>query len=143
MIAQALTKIYHEKEHWHKNKLSVEDANKYHERLLMNGNIITYVLDGELIGYLEFWRITYEQFGRLVCGDTINAMAEDLLTGEIAYINNMWISEDYRGGEAFNTLAKEFLFKNVDCQYFSTFRPFKNHKPIIVYSRADLYKFIK
>ena len=140
MLIDQLTKIYLKKETWHKNKLTEEQSNEYHEKLMINGNILTYIKSGELIGYLEFWRINYEQLGRLICGQPILTDVEDLLSGNIAYINNMFIDSNHRNGDAFEFLASMFLSRNKDAELFVTFRPLKHNKPIQVYRREELIK---
>lgn len=140
MIVEAITNIYLNKENWHKNKLSKEQSDDYHERLLLQGNILTYVKDGELIGYLEFWRINTEQLGRIVCGIPVYTDEEDILNGDIAFINNMWINESSRHGETFELLASMFLSRNKDAEFFVAMRRLKNNHPIQVYRRNELIK---
>ncbi len=140
-ISKQLTHIYLNQEDWHRFKLPEEEANQYHERLLMQGNIITYVENDELLGYLEFWRINFEQFGRLVCDVPILTDVEDITTGNIAYINNMWITPDKRNGHVFAILGESFLYQNKDAKFFATFRRQKYSYPLKVYSREDLIKF--
>lgn len=141
-IIEQLTNIYLNKEFWHKNKLSESEANLYHERLLMQGNIITYIRDNELLGYLEYYRINFEQLGRIMCNYTL-AHNEDLLSGNIAFINRMWIREDYRNSIPYITLSKEFLIKNKDANMFVAIQNHKKHKPFQIYSRDELLKFYK
>lgn len=117
MIIDDLTYIYLNFETWHKNKLSQEEANKYHERLLMQGNILTYVDNGKLIGYVEAWKINYDQLGRILCEVPFYVFDEDITNGNIAYIHNMWISPEYRGNLVKNKILKEFFTKFSDCQY--------------------------
>lgn len=140
MIPEQLTFIYLNLETWHRNKLSEAEANAYHERLLVQGNILTYVQDGILLGYLEYWRITPEQLGRIIINQPILTDVEDILTGPIAYVNNMFILEHARGGEAFNVLGSMFLSKNKDADTFVACRNLKHHKPVQVYSRSDLIR---
>jgi hypothetical protein len=140
MIYEQLTHIAYTKEIWHKNLLPVEELNAYHERLLVQGNIITYVIEGNLIGYVEFWRINTEQLGRIIIGQPILTDVEDIINGPIAYINNMYIDPDYRNGEAFEMLATMFLVKNKDAEVFVACRNLKHHKPVQVYSRNDLIR---
>lgn len=143
MIIEQLTHIYETQEEWHKNRLSHEEANAYHERLLVNGNILTYIIKDEIIGYLEFWLIDYNQFGRLVCNQPILTDIENLLDGNIALINNMWISEKDRNGKAFNTLAAQFLSRCKSADFYVAFRRVKRNQPIQVYTRDEIMKHFK
>lgn len=142
-IIEQLTHIYNTHEFWHRNKLSKKEADQYHERLLMNGNILTYVVKGELLGYLEFWLIDYSQFGRLVCNQPIMTDVENLLDGNIALINNMWIAENERGLLAFDMLAAMFLARCKDAEFYCAFRRVKRHQPIQVYTRNEIMKHFK
>ena len=65
-LIEALIKVYYEEEYWCKNKMSKEEIKKYYELLFKRDRIITYVKDGELIGYAESWRITEEQLKRIL-----------------------------------------------------------------------------
>lgn len=143
MIIGQLTDIYLTQEHWHKSKLSKEEANEYHERLMINGNILTYIKSGELLGYLEFWLIDYSQFGRLVCNQSIITDKENLLDGNIALINNMWISEKDRNGIVFDMLSAMFLARCKMADFYVAFRRVKRHQPIQVYTRDEIMKHFK
>lgn len=140
MIVESLTDTYLNKENWHKNKLSKEQSDEYHERLLVQGNILTYIKDGELVGYLEFWRINTEQLGRIVCGIPVYTDEEDILSGNISFINNMWINPDNRHSNVFEVLACMFLSRNKDSEYFVAMRRLKHSHPIQVYRRDELIK---
>lgn len=142
-LIQTLTNIYRNHEYWHTNKLSQEESDKYHERLLLNGNILTYILKDELIGYLEYWNITYEQFGRLVCGKPIATDMENIVDGNISLINNMWIHPDYKHGDAFDMLSAMFLTKNNKSDFYVAFRRVKRNQPIQVYTRSEIMKHFK
>ena len=139
-IPEQITYIYTNLEYWHNNKLSEEQANLYHERLLVNGNILTYVRNDKLYGYLEYWRISSEQLGRIVLGVPILTDVEDISNGPICYINNTYIDYSYRNGEAFEMLSTMLLVKNRDAEFFVACRNNKHAKPIKVYSRNDLIK---
>lgn len=116
-----------------------DEAIVYFERLLMNGNIITYVKDGELLGFLEFWKISKEQFGRLCCNETL-AHEEDLLNGDVALITRMWITPDLRNAETFINMGREFLSRNINATHYAAMQFHKKHKPIQCYSREKILK---
>lgn len=115
------------------------EALEYFERLMMNGNIITYVKDGELLGFLEFWKVNFEQFGRICAGVTLDH-SEDLLNGNIGMITRMWITPTMRNGETFLHLGRAFLEKNQGCSHYAAMQFHKNHKPLQVYSRDQIIK---
>lgn len=98
----------------------------------MNGNIVTIVEDDELKGYIEVWRLNYEQLGRLMCGETIFAFDENITTGEIAYVNNGWIAETYRNKEICKHLERMFIDKFKDCKYVARKR-YKYNETFKVY----------
>lgn len=116
-IVRELTNIYLEKEFWHKKKLSIEDSNKYHEKLLMQGNILTYVKDDALVGYVEVWRINYEQLGRILCEKPFFVFDENITGGNIAYIHNMWIAPESRMILVKKEIFRDFISKFSDCEF--------------------------
>lgn len=116
-----------------------DEAIKYFERLMMNGNIITYVKDGELLGFIEYWRISYEKFGRLCCNMTL-AHEEDLLNGNICLITRMYIVPDLRNTETFINLGRALLERNKHVDLYAAMQMQKKHKPIQVYSRDQILK---
>ena len=124
------------------NMLSHEEALKYFERLLMNGNIITYIKDNELCGFLEFWRITPETFGKVCLGLPISHDT-DLLNGNICLISRMYITPDLRNTETFINLGRTFLEKNKDATHFAAIQTHKRHKPLQIYSRDEILKHYK
>lgn len=135
-IPEQLTDIYLTKEHWHVGgKLSQEDSIKYHDTLLNKGNIIV-VRDGErVVGYAEFWRLTYEQFGRIICGEPFSALQEDVQTGQIAYLANAFIEEGYRGCNVARMLRNRFFEVNTLCTHFCGEARRKKSAPLKVFKR--------
>ena len=91
-----LVRIYHEEEPWHQTKLSQEEAEKYFKVLLEKGRIITYTHEESVVGYVETWRINYEQLGRIICKAFFSAYTEDVETGNICYVANIWVHKDFR-----------------------------------------------
>ena len=105
----------------------------------MNGNVITYVQDGELLGFIEFWRLDFSQWGR-ICANMTLTHDENLTEGPVCLISGMWIKQDLRNGETFLFLGRTFLEKNKDAEHFSAMQAHKHHKPLQVYSRNEVLK---
>lgn len=122
--------------------LSHDEAVAYFERLMMNGNIITYVKDGELLGFCEFWRISYEQFGKICCNLTL-PHDSDLVNGNVCLITRMYIVPDLRNTEVFLSLGKSLIDKNVQCTHFAAMQFEKKHKPVQIYTREEISRHYK
>ena len=136
-LAEQLTFIYQNLENWHKSKLSEADANMYHERLLMNGNIITIIEDDVVVGYMEVWRINAEQLGRLMCGENISVFEENITNGNIAYVSNGYIIGGHRFSSVANKLQNIFKEKFKECKFIARERR-KNNQPFKVYPMGML-----
>ena len=141
-IAERLFEIYDEITIESPCKLRGQEGIDYFERQFMNGNVITYIQDGELLGFLEFWKISYEQWGRICCYITL-AHNEDLLSGNICLIANMWIKPDLRNWDTFLLLGRTFLEKNKDATHFAAQQFRKAHKPFQIYTREEVLKHYK
>ncbi len=124
MISELITENYlSNNEPWHKNKLSYEEAVEYHNRLLLQGNIIYSILDDKLEGYIEVWKIDYKQLGRLICASKFYVYDENITDGNVAYIANMWIKNE----ETRKILFKEFFYKFGECEFLAGERTNRNN----------------
>lgn len=95
-VLTQLWEIYLRHEDWHTSRLTFDQFCQYTQKLIDDGNIF-YVCDGtKVVGYTEVWKINYSQFGRLVCGENIAAANEDVITGKLAYVANVWSDPLYR-----------------------------------------------
>jgi hypothetical protein len=141
-IVERISEIYDEITLDSPCKLHGQERWDYFERLLMNGNIITYSVDGELQGFLEFWRLSYDQWGR-ICANLTLTHEEDLLEGPVCLITRMWIKPDLRNGETFIFLGRAFLERNKDTVHFAAMQEHKRHKPLQIYSREQVLKHYK
>lgn len=138
-LINQLVSIYLEEENWHRKKLDREEAKLYFAHLLSKGNIITVEHNNVLCGYLEFWRLTYEQFGRVLC-QPLSAMQEDVQTGYISYLANIYIKPEYRDSQVFNRLRDRFFEANASCTYFVGEERSKRNGAIKVFNRSDIWE---
>ena len=124
-IVDQLVKIYYNEEWWQSKKLSQEEARRYHTTLLAKGRILYYENLGQLYGYVESWRINFHQLGELVCHRPFSAVVEDVSTGNICWLANVWINKKYRESDVIGALKLSFFRLNYYCEYFVGER----HKP--------------
>ena len=60
------------------------------------------------------------------------AFDEDIVSGDIAYVNNAWVSEDYQSGDVAIQLEEKFKDRFKDCKYVARKR-FKYNESFKVY----------
>jgi len=139
MLTRLLSNCYYNDQPWQENILPEEIINKYFEEMIRRGNIITIAHEGELLGYVEFHRLNFEQFGRVTCKAEFFPLDENTVDGEVCYIANLWIKDDMRKGKIFEGLEKLFFAINHNANYFTGFRVMKN-KSMKVYHRSQIRK---
>lgn len=137
-LVQQLVDIYYEEE-WHKERLSRQEAFKYHDKLLSSGNIITVSDRNILCGYVEYWRLTYEQFGRIISREPFSAMHEDVQTGQVAYVANTYIKTEYRRTTCSTQLRDRFFEINQGCTHYCGTALRKRSQPIKVFKMEKIF----
>ena len=141
-IVDQLNEFYTQ-EYWHKIRLNEKDITDYHERLLSLGNIIT-VSDGDILcGYVELWRVTFEQFGRIICGESFSAFLEDVQSGQVGYCANTYIRPEYRNGTVYKILRNRFFEATRDCTYLVGEARRKKSSPVKVFRRENIMSLNK
>ena len=116
-IINQLVRTYYNEETWIKKPMSRKDAFNYHKRVVAKGNVIQCTAGNRLVGYVEFWRVNYEQLGRIVCNTGFSAYHENTVDGDICWLYGMWIDEEYRQGKVINKLKKELWEQTKNCKY--------------------------
>lgn len=125
-------------ENWRNNFLSDEGSIIYKKRMISRGNFLTYIEGGKIVGYCEFWRITFEQFGRIICHEPFYTDLEDTTSGNIAYVANTWIHPEWRKGYVYKALRNRFFKENFKCDYFCGEALRKKTQPVKVFKREKL-----
>jgi hypothetical protein len=137
-LVNDLNKVYYEEEWWHTKKISEDQASDYHRFMLRNGRIIYCSDEKGLAGYMETWRVNFEQLGRLICHTEFFPMEEDIESGNICYLNNIWIREDQRHTKIMRLLKVMCMEQNKECEYFIGQALRKKCQPVKVFSRKEL-----
>lgn len=137
-LPELLNKCYREEQPWQEFYMSDEDAKVYFLKMIERGNIISICDQDELLGYCEFWRLNFEQFGRLVCNAPFYTLEETTENGPICFVANVWIKEHCRKGLIFKALEELFFKMNNSCDYYAGFAWRKRTKPTKVFKRDKL-----
>ena len=138
LVTQFVRIYYEELDHF-VTKLPVEEAVKYYQTLLDKGRLFYIIEDGEIVALSESWRVNFEQFGRIICDEPISVY-EDIETGYIAYVADIWIREDRRQSNIIKTLFNAFRELNKDCTYFVGQARRKKCEPVKVFKRKGTFK---
>ena len=125
MIIDEITQIYLNSEH-HKTKLSEAEARRYYERSISLDLMQVYKQEGEIKGYVEIWRINDEQLQRLLFDRPFDFYSEDLKSGPIAYIADVWIKSGERSRSIIYKLYRMAREYGSECDYFSPAHPNKH-----------------
>ena len=137
-IIDQLVRIYETEEPWHTTRMSHEEAVKYHQKLYDDGCIIVYHELGVVLGYIEVWRLSFEQLGRCVCRHPFSAYLEDVKSGNIAYVANVWVDEKFRRGSVMKMIKHLFFAAHHDAEYFVGEALRKKTQPVKAFKRDEL-----
>ena len=140
LIVDQLIEIYLKYENWHTTKLDKEEARKYFNKLIETGNILYHEEEGEVLGYVEVWKLNYEQWGRVVCHAPLSAYLEDVSKGHIAYVANVYIKPEHRRSKVAKILKMRFFKATINCRYFVGHALTKKSQPIKVLTRNAMLK---
>ena len=138
-ILEQLYLIHVEQEHWITNKLTKEQFFLYTDKLIRQGNIF-FILDGDrVVGYTEVWKISFSQFGRIICGEKFCADGEDVISGNLGYVANVWTDQEYRQG--FGTMKG--VVKEMRKMYYAFTADVEYHVGMALRKNAHLVKTFK
>lgn len=119
-IIKQLNEFYYKYDRFQGEELLNEkDITHYHETALEKGTIaIALSESGKLLGYVEMWRISFEQFGRILCCAPFSIYSEDLEHGNICLVRNVTIHPEWRRSWVLPFLRNELFIRNIDAEYF-------------------------
>ena len=117
-IIEQLNKIYFTEEWWQSHKETSAGITNYHQTMLDKGNIVCYLEGGRVLGYYEIWKVNWKQLKLILKNKEFIAPFEDTNGGNICYLANLWIRNDYRKTFVFTVLKRMFNIQTKDCRYF-------------------------
>ena len=85
----------------------------------------------KLCGYVEFWRITPEQFRKILDRD-FYVFEENITDGSICYISALFVHDKHRKGITIKYLKQIFMNINRDCTYFIGHETNRNNRSRIM-----------
>ncbi len=138
-ITEQLVQIYKDEVRPY-GTLTELEARRYYNKMVAHGRIHLYMDSSYIAGFIESWRLDYEQLGRVVCWSDFNALEEDVTNGDIAYISDIWIRDYKRGTGVTKILIDMFKNANRDAEYYVSRRHKNKVKYIRVYDKLTGYK---
>ena len=114
-ILAELREVY-KQEWWHTVKIPDKELDKYHSKLLKQGNIF-YIDRYTLVAYIEYWRITDGQLDEILINNSWSAYHNNITDGNISFVANIWIHPDYRGNKLIdNALKYMYIERSKGCK---------------------------
>lgn len=93
----------------------------------------------EVIGFIELWRISYEQLGKIMVHGFIDARDENTTDGPICFLANLAIHPAHRGGPVASILRHRYFKENYTCSYFcGDSRRRAHHHTFNIYPRTEI-----
>jgi len=140
-IPEQLVEIYLNKEWWvrEEDKLPYNTALRYYTKLYNQGNILVCEINEEVVGYVEFWKINFEQFGRIICHAKFCGDGEDIQNGNLAYVANVWIAPEHRNSWVTKKLKIDFYKNTHNCEFFCGQATRKKTQPVKVFKKSELH----
>lgn len=140
-IIERVVEFYYKYDAFQDSYLEPDQAMFLYTLMFNRGRLHICEANGELLGYGESWRISYEQFGRILCGHNLYAdlEQEDITNGNLAYLANVTIHPNVRGTAVIRYLRNDFFTKNKDAEYFCGWAKRKKHQPVKVFTRQQAF----
>jgi ribosomal protein S18 acetylase RimI-like enzyme len=141
-IVKQLVKLYYDCEYEQHGALTELEAERYYSKMLADNRIQVITEGGNVMGFIESWRLTMEQLGRVVCWSDFSALYEDVTNGEVAYVSDIWVRPGRRDEGMVGKLIEAFKEANKDADYFVSTRVKSQGKCryIRVYDKVNGYK---
>lgn len=95
---------------------------------------------GKLLGYVESWRITPDQFGRILLRQKFDVFQEDISNGPVCYVANTTIRPEYRKGWVYKELRDGFFDQNATAKWFVGEANRKRAQLVKVFSAEEFKK---
>ena len=138
-VIEQLVDIHYKYENWIKNKLPVGEAHYYHLEMIQRRNIVwVHDKQNKVLGYCQFFRLNFEQWGRMVCHAPFYDLDENTTDGNICVVNNVWIHPDHRRSNVFIQLKELFYQENHHCEYYVGLAERKSANLIKVFKKSEL-----
>jgi hypothetical protein len=140
-LAEKLAEFYHKYDTVHEGTNMERSTSLFQTLLDKNRIILCTDAAGEIIGYVESWRIDYKQLGWTICHPEYppNFDNWDIEHGNICYVANTVIHPDYRFKYVYQYLKTEFFRQNFACEFFCGQAYRKRHQPLKVFTRQQFY----
>lgn len=142
LVLDELTRFYKEVDIQVENPMSsVEAIQRYHSWLLEK-DLIRVIMPGcRLLAYISYYRLSFEQLGRMVAHENIDCYNEDLEHGPICWVTDVTIDQSCKEPWVPKELKRLFFEKNQDADFFIGHAIYKKRsQPIRVFKRTDFLK---
>ena len=141
-LIDQLVEYYYKYEEFQDAYMSEEKITDIFRTLMLKNRLHTFLDGDKLLGFGESFRLSFEQFGHLICGENFYPKLKemDIETGPIAVLMQVTIHPDYRNTTVIKMLRNDFFTKNYACDYFCGTSRTKKSQPVKVFTRAVAFE---
>lgn len=98
---------------------------------------------GKLVGFAEYWMVTFEQIERLYEYRNFDIAVEDVQNGPICFVAEVIIKEDFRKTSVMRYLYREFSNKTRHCQFIANEARHSKRNKFVVHKRKQEHIYAK
>lgn len=142
LILKELTRFYKEVDIQVDNPMTSDSQIRNYHSWLLEKDLIRYVMpECRLFAYISYYRLSFEQLGRIVAHEDIDVYNEDLEHGPICWVTDVTIDPEFRHTWVDGELKRLFFEKNHNAKYFIGHAIYKKRsQPIRVFKATDFLK---
>ena len=124
----------HKEEAWRdRYQMTTDETLVFYRSMLESERVIPYIINNELLGYVEFTRINYAQLGYIMCQERFFPELYDQ-QGEIIFIVDLWTKPDANVGLNLIRHFKEQIMQRMShVSYMVGQHQGKRHKPFAIH----------
>jgi len=131
--------FYHNYDHGQGTKLTDAELDRYHGHMLFNDRLIYESNNDRLLGYIETWRVSPEQIGRIICTSRFDIFSEELSTGSVCYVANITLHPDHRRQGLLRLLKTRLLEKESTAEFFCGQASHGRAKSFKIFTKKDYW----
>lgn len=115
----------------------LDELEEYFEK--MADNVLYLMDDIGIVAYVEFWRISFAQFGLIMAKEAFDSTIQPVKDGPICFIHNVAVRPDKIGGSTIRMLKRKLMARNSSATHFAGHALHNRNQPIKVFRNGGIH----